>query len=171
MTTVLLLLILLAGYPLSGNHQCVCELYEISDTNLNYYQPGSNAIIVVLYGKHITHARTHARTHAHTHARTHARTYVRTHARTHARTHSRTHARTHVHIRTHSRPRTHPPTHRRRRRLGCRCSMGRSAPNHDEVNAPFTPVPLAMDGQSVLHSNKQSRMRRGIRDSFECFRV
>ena len=34
-----------------------------------------------------------------------------------------------------------------------------SAPNHDEVNAPF----------SVLHSNKQSRMGRGIRDRFGCF--
>ena len=62
--------------------------------------------------------------------------------------------------------RTHTPTHRR---PGCRCSMGRSAPNHDEVNAPFSPVPVAMNGRSVLNSNKQSRVRRGIRDSFGCF--
>ena len=43
------------------------------------------------------------------------------------------------------------------------------APNHDEVNAPFSPVPLAMNDWSELHSNKQSRMRCGIRDSFGCF--
>ena len=76
---------------------------------------------------------------------------------------SRTHAHTHTHAHT-----SHTPTHRRRR-PGCRCSMGRSAPNHDEVNASFSPVPLAMNGRSVLHSNKQSRMRRGIRDRFWCF--
>ena len=40
-----------------------------------------------------------------------------------------------------------------RRRPGCRYSMGRCAPNHDEVNAPFSPVPLAMYDRSVLHSN------------------
>ena len=57
-------------------------------------------------------------------------------------------------------------THRRR---GCHCSMGQCAPNHDEVNAPFSPIPLALNGHSVLHSNKQSRMRCGIRDSFGCF--
>ena len=45
------------------------------------------------------------------------------------------------------------------------------ASNHDEVNAPFSPVPLAMNGRSLLHSNKQSRMRRGICDSFCVFRV
>ena len=45
----------------------------------------------------------------------------------------------------------------------------RCAPNHDKVNASFSPVPLAMNGRSLLHSNKQSRMRRGIRDSFGCF--
>ena len=70
--------------------------------------------------------------------------------------------------------RTHARTHLRtpaRRRPGYRCSMGRCAPNHDEVNAPFSPVSLAMNGRSVLHSNKQSRMRRGIRDSCGCFRV
>ena len=52
---------------------------------------------------------------------------------------------------------THPPTHRRRR-PGCRCLTGRCAPNHDKVNAPFLPVPLAMNGRSVLHSNKESRI-------------
>ena len=34
---------------------------------------------------------------------------------------------------------------------------------------PFSRVPLAMNGRSVLHSNKQSRRRLGIRDSFWCF--
>ena len=67
------------------------------------------------------------------------------------------HARTHTHA--------HTPTHRR---PGCRCSMGRCAPSHDEVSAPFSPVPLAMNGRSVFQ-NKQSRMRRGIRDSVGCF--
>ena len=37
------------------------------------------------------------------------------------------------------------------------------------MNAPFLTVPLAMNGRSVLHSNKQSRMRRDILDSFWCF--
>ena len=40
---------------------------------------------------------------------------------------------------------------------------------HDEVNAPCSPIPLAMNDLSVHNSNKQSRMRRGIRDSFGCF--
>ena len=34
---------------------------------------------------------------------------------------------------------------------------------------PFSPVPLAINGRSLLHSNKQSRGRLGIRDSFGCF--
>ena len=79
---------------------------------------------------------------------------------THARMHTHTHTRAHAH--------THPPTHRHHR-PGCRCSMGRCAPNHGEVNAPFSPVRLATNGRSVFHSNKQSRVQRGIRDSFGCF--
>ena len=71
----------------------------------------------------------------------------RTHARmhTHTRTHANTHARMHTHTLAH--------THTRRRRLpGCRCSMGRCAPNHDGVNPPpLSTVPLAMNGRSVLH--------------------
>ena len=134
------------------------------------------------YGKHITHARmhahTHTRTHAHTHTYTHTRTHSHTHIRPHAHTniHTRTHAHTHTCTHAHTHTRTHAHTHtlartptHRRRRPGCRCSMGRCAPNHDEVNAPFSPVPLAMNGRSVFHSNKQSRMRRGIRDSSGCF--
>ena len=56
----------LARYPLRGHHQGV-DLYEINDNNFNYYhyQTGSNIIIV--YCKHITHARMHTRTLAHTH--------------------------------------------------------------------------------------------------------
>ena len=69
---------------------------------------------------------------------------------------------------SHTHAGTHPPTHHLRR-PGCRCSIGRCVPNHDKVNTPFSPVPLAMNGQSVLHSNKQSHMRRGIRDSCGCF--
>ena len=42
-------------------------------------------------------------------------------------------------------------------------------PNHEQVNAPFSTVPLAINGRLLLHSNKQSRMVRGIRDSFLCF--
>ena len=46
-------------------------------------------------------------------------------------------------------------THTHRRRYpDCRCSIGWCAPNHDEVNTPFSPIPLAMNDRSVLHSNK-----------------
>ena len=75
-----------------------------------------------------------------------------------------THTRTHM--RTHSRTRTHPPTIIAVQVVAARWV---GAPIHDEVNAPFSPVPLAMNGRSVLHSNKQSRMRSGIRGSFWCF--
>ena len=34
---------------------------------------------------------------------------------------------------------------------------------------PFSPVPLAINGQLLLHSSKQSRKQLGIRDSFGCF--
>ena len=70
------------------------------------------------------------------------------------------------HARTYTHTRTHPPT-----TVAVQVDTVRwvGAPNHDEVNAPFSPVPLAMNGRSVLHSNKQSRMRHGIRDSFGCF--
>ena len=78
------------------------------------------------------------------------------------------HTRKHTHTSTHKHTLMHTHTHTHRR-PGCRCSLGRCVPNHDEVNAPFSPIPLAMNGRSVLHSNKQSRMRRGIRDSFGCF--
>ena len=55
----------------------------------------------------------------------------------------RTHACTHTHTLAHT------PTHRRRR-PGCHCSMARCAPNYDEVNAAFSPVPLAMNDRSVF---------------------
>ena len=61
--------------------------------------------------------------------------------------------------RTHPRTPTPPPF-----RLSC--SMG---PNHDRVYATFSPVPLANNGRSLLHSNKQSRERLSIRDSCGCF--
>ena len=132
----------------------MCDFYEILDNDFNYYhyQPGSNIIYIVYISR--THARTHSHTHAHT--RTHAHTHTRTHAHTHTRTHAHTHTRTHAH--------THPPPSRFRLSLF-------DGPNHDEVNAPFSPVPLAMNDRSLLHSNKQSRMRLGIRDIFGCFRV
>ena len=78
---------------------------------------------------------------------------------------SRTHACMQAHTCTHAFVHTDSPTHHNHR-SGCRCSM-RSTMN--EVNAPFSPVPLAMNGHSVLHSNKQSHMRRSIRDSFGYF--
>ena len=70
----------------------------------------------------------------------------------------RTHARTHA--------RTHTPT-----AIAVQVVAARwvGVPNHDEVIAPVSPVPLTMNGRSVLHSNKQSGMRRGIRDSYGCF--
>ena len=53
------------------------DMYEIKDDNFNYYhyQPGSNIIIV--YCKHITHARmcAHARTRVREHTHTHTHTY------------------------------------------------------------------------------------------------
>ena len=132
---------------------CVmCIQYRIIDFNYYHYQPGTNHIIV--YSKHVKHARTYAHTH------------TRTHACTHARTHERTHAHTHTHTRTHEY--AYPPTHRRHR-PGCRCSIGRCEPIHDEVKAPLFAFSLAVNGRSVLHSNKQSCVRRDIRDSFWCF--
>ena len=93
--------------PVEGKSS-VCDLYEILDNSFNYYhyQPGSNNIIV--YGKHITHARMYARTHTNT--------------------------RTHAHTRAHARIR--PPPHRRHH-PGCCCSMGRCAANHDEDTPSF----------------------------------
>ena len=84
--------------------------YRIIFFNYYHYQPWSNIIIV--YCKHITHARTHALTHARTHAPARTRvppppppthTHTRTHTHTHA--HTRTHTHTHAHTRTH----THTP--------------------------------------------------------------
>ena len=120
--------------------------------------------IILSYIANTSH--THARTYEHTHTRTHACTHARTHERTHASTYAHTH--THVHTRAHAHAHAHPPTHCRHR-PGCHCSMGRCAPIHDEVNTPLSPLPLAMNGRSVLHSNKQSCVRRDIRDSFGCF--
>ena len=60
-------------------------------------------------------------------------------------THSRMHAHTHRLANT--------PAHSLRR-AGCLCSMGRCPPNHYQVNAPFSPVPLAMNGLSVVHLNQ-----------------
>ena len=54
----------------------MCDLYEIEDNNLNYYryQRGSNIIIV--YCKHIMHARTQACTRVRSHARARARAHI-----------------------------------------------------------------------------------------------
>ena len=70
-------------------------------------------------------------------------------------------SRTHTHTRSH----THPPPPPSRLSLfdGSVCA------DDDEVNAHFSSVPLAMNGRSVLNSNKQSRVGRSIRDSFGCF--
>ena len=80
-----------------------------------------------------------------------------------SRTHAQTHACMHAHTRAHTR--THQPTTIADQIVAVRWV---GASNHDEINAPFSPVPLAMNGRSLLHSNKQSRMRRGFRDSFGC---
>ena len=85
--------------------------YRIIFFNYYHYQPGSNIIIV--YCKHITHARTHGGTHARRHARTHGRTHARMDARTHARTHARTDARTDAHTDARTHTRTHRCTHAR----------------------------------------------------------
>ena len=64
----MVLLRTIAGYSLRGNHQCVCVIcmkYRTIVFNYYHYQPGSNNIIV--YGKHITHARTHTHTLARAH--------------------------------------------------------------------------------------------------------
>ena len=66
--------------------------------------------------------------------------YIANTSRTHARTHARTHGRTH----THSRPPTTVAVQVVAVRWVC-------APNHEEVNAPFSLVPLAMNGRSVFH--------------------
>ena len=76
-------LYILDGYPLRGIIS-VSDLYEIYDNNFNYYhyQPGSNCIIV--YCRHITHARmpTYARTRMREHTHTRRRRRRRRHRRT-----------------------------------------------------------------------------------------
>ena len=52
------------------------------------------------------------------------------------------------HVRIHTR--AHPPPSPFRLSLF-------DAPNHGRVNALFSPVPLAINGRSLLHSNKQTR--------------
>ena len=79
----------------------------------------------------------------------------------HARTHACMHARTHIHA--HTRANTHihaPPSPFRLSLFDVSVE-----PNHDGVNAPFSPILLAINDRSLLHSNK----RLGIRDSFGCF--
>ena len=62
---------------------------------------------------------------------------------------------------------THACTHRHRR-SGCRCSISRWRPTMTEL-CPFSPGPLAINCRSLLHSNKLTRGRLGVRDSFGCF--
>ena len=98
-----------------------------------HYQPGSN--IVIVYCKHITHARAHTLTRAHTHARTrvhtcthvHARARTCTHVHTRAHTcthvHTRAHTCTHVHTRAHTCTHVHTHSSRRRKRPPHRLSL------------------------------------------------
>ena len=65
-------------------------------------------------------------------------------------------SRTHAHARTY--------THRR---SGCRCSMGRCA----RPWRPFSPVPLAINDRSLLHSNNLSCARSGFPEVLGVFRV
>ena len=67
--------------------------------------------------------------------------YIVNTSRTHAHTHTRIHSRTHTHQSTTI-------------AIQVVAARGVGAPNHDEVDAPFSPVPLAMNGCSVLHYNK-----------------
>ena len=87
-------------------------------------------------------------------SRTHACIYARTH--THTRAHTRAH--THVHTRAHAHAR--PPTAVTIKVVAVRWVGVR--PTMTKTYALFLPVPLAMIGRSVLHSNKQSRMLCGM---------
>ena len=46
---------LLARYPSRGNHQCVCDVFEIQVNNINYYYYQNVSNIIIIYFKHITH--------------------------------------------------------------------------------------------------------------------
>ena len=83
----------------------------------------------------------------------------------HTLTHTHAHALTHTH--THTRARAH--THRRRR-SGCRCSMGRGSPTVPQLT-PLFEVSPAIDGLSLVQSNKQWRRRHGFREFLGVFRV
>ena len=96
---------------------------------------------------------------------THARTNARTQAHPHTRTHTHTHTHTYTHAHTHT-P-TRPPTAGTVQVVAVRWVGVR--PSMTKLTPPFSPLPLAMNGRSVLHSNKQSCVRRDIRDSFGCF--
>ena len=97
------------------------------------------------------------------------------HACTHARAHTPIHAHTHIisysRTRTRTRTRTRLPTAVAVQVVAVRWVGGaQMAPKHDGVNAPFRRFPrLAINSWLLLHSNKQSRGRLGIRDSFRCF--
>ena len=132
-------LYILAGYPLMGNHQCAISK--------KYRKMNLIIIIISLVQILLSYIAITSRTHACSHAHMRA---TRTLSRT--RTHTHTHTHTTVAV-----------------QVVAVTVRWVGAPNHDEVNAPFSPVPLAMNDWSELHSNKQSRMRRGIRDSFGCF--
>ena len=92
-----------------------------------------------------------------------------THERTHASSPARTHAGTHTRVRARAHTRVYKHTYSRRR-SGCRCSMGRWRP----TVTPLTPLfdgSLAINGRSLVHSNKYSRGRAGFRDFVCVFRV
>ena len=75
-------------------------------------------------------------------------------ARTHSRTHACTHAHTHARARTHAH--THTPTHTHTPPSPFRFDAS-VAPKRDEVNAPFSPVPLAfMAGSWVIQMNTRA---------------
>ena len=93
--------------------------------------------------------------------------HTRTHARTHTRTHVRTHARTRKHTYTHAL--THTCTHSHTRPSPFRLSLfdGFLAPNRNTVNVPFRR--MAINGRSLVHSNKHSPGRYGVRECFGVF--
>ena len=80
------------------------------------------------------------------------------------------HTRMHTHACTHTR--MHARTHARntRRRSGCRCSMGRWRQTVTQLT-PLFDGSLAINGRSLVHSNKQSHGRHGFHEFLSVFRV
>ena len=75
----------------------------------------------------------------------------------------------HMHAHAHTCAHTHTPAHPPPSPFRLSLFDGPVGAQPWRIIAPLSHVPLAMNGRSVLHSSKQWRMQRGIRDSFWCF--